>query len=71
MSFSPRCPKCKTLLHPGIALAQTWTSGTPDFHGETRGMTFSPGGPGKLINCYKCYDCGWSMTVGHGVVEEP
>lgn len=56
------CPKCKVDLVSGIAIEQTYTAGTPDFPGETRGMTISPGGPGKLIGCLKCPECGWSMT---------
>ena len=27
-------------------------------------VTMSPGGPGKLISCLKCPQCGWSVTNG-------
>ncbi len=60
-----RCPKCNVPLVKGQAIQQTYSAGTPDFPGETRGMTMSPGGPGKLIDCLKCPDCGWSTTSTH------
>lgn len=25
--------------------------------------TVSPGGPGKLIECMKCLECGWSVSA--------
>ena len=56
------CPKCKTNLVDGIAMGQTWT-GIPDFIGDTRCVTMSPGGPGYLMPCLKCPDCGYSITT--------
>ena len=56
------CPKCKITMKPGLAILQTYTSGMPDFIGEDRGITWSPGGPGKLVWCSKCPKCGFSRT---------
>jgi len=58
------CKKCGTPLQPGQAIAQTWTTGVPDFPGQTdlNGQTMSPGGPGQLVGCLKCPQCGWSVT---------
>ena len=56
-----KCKKCDGAMRPGKAIAQTWT-GTPDFPGDTRCVTMSPGGAGKLIDCMKCEACGWSVT---------
>ena len=46
---------------PGFALEQTWT-GTPDFPGHEV-VTVSPGGPGRMVPCLKCNQCGHSETV--------
>lgn len=53
------CKRCGDRLRPGIAMQQTHTCGAPDL-GEC--VTFSPGGPGRLVQCRKCPACGWSMT---------
>ncbi len=45
----------------GQALSQTFT-GSPDFPGDEHASTLSPGGPGQMIDCMKCQDCGWSVT---------
>ena len=45
----------------GKAIEQTYT-GTPDFPGDTQCITMSPGGPGKIVDCLKCDQCGWSVT---------
>jgi len=55
-----RCKHCHTPMQTGIAIQQTYT-GTPDFLGGEV-VTMSPGGPGKLIDCLKCPQCGWSVT---------
>lgn len=47
-------------MQPGKALIQTIRGGSPDLGGEV--MTFSAGGPGKLIDCWKCPACGWSVS---------
>lgn len=59
----PTCRKCGGTMQPGHALGQTYTSGTPDDLGATDGQTMSVGGPGVLIDCRKCEDCGWSVTA--------
>lgn len=57
-----KCPKCKIELKPGIAIQQTWTCGVPDFGKHDRIVTMSAGGPGKLIQCEKCPECGFSLS---------
>lgn len=57
-----RCRKCGGGMKPSKAIEQTYTSGMPDFHGDDVGITISPGGPGKLVDCLKCEKCGWSVT---------
>lgn len=47
-------------MKEGKAIEQTYT-GIPDFIGDDHICTVSPGGPGKLIKCLKCEDCGWSV----------
>jgi hypothetical protein len=67
------CKKCGGAMRLGQAIAQTFSAGSPDFPGDTVGMTVSPGGPGKLVPCLKCEACGWSVSAGvlgndaHGV----
>ena len=34
-----------------------------DFDSDVSATTFSAGGPGKLIDCIKCVECGWSTTA--------
>jgi ribosomal protein L37E len=57
------CRRCGSAMHPGIAMGQTYT-GIPDFPGDTHATTFSPGGPGVVVQCSKCTACGWSVTGG-------
>jgi hypothetical protein len=56
-----QCKKCGADMQPGVAMGQTMT-GIPDFIGGEV-CTVSPGGPGKLIECSKCQECGWSVTI--------
>ena len=56
------CKRCKADMTPGKAIEQTFT-GSPDFAGDVRGVTMSPGGAGKLVDCLKCPECGWSVTA--------
>lgn len=49
-------------MRPGKAMDQTYT-GSPDFPGDTHATTISAGGPGRLTDCMKCEDCGWSVTT--------
>jgi len=55
-----RCRRCGDAMLPGIAMGQTW-SGVADFIGGDV-VTVSAGGPGRLIACMKCQDCGHSVT---------
>lgn len=61
--FGNRCKKCGGEMKPGIAMGQTAT-GLPDFPGDKHCVTVSAGGPGVLIDCMKCVDCGFSTTEG-------
>lgn len=54
------CRKCGGSMHEGLAIEQTF-SGVADFPGKEV-VTLSPGGPGRLIKCLKCEQCGWSVT---------
>lgn len=61
------CPKCHAPMQPGIALAQTYTTGLPDFPGDDPAsavQTISPGGPGRIVQCLKCTECGHSVSAG-------
>lgn len=51
-------------MQPGLAMGQTATPGVPDFPGDREASTMSIGGPGKLMTCMKCPECGWSVTGG-------
>lgn len=55
------CRHCNAPLVPGIATGQT-LRGSPDFPGDSRATTLSPGGPGVVIEVLKCPECGWSVT---------
>ncbi len=62
-NFKPvECKKCGGRMKPGKALAQTVT-GIPDFARDGNVVTLSPGGPGKLIDCLKCTECGHSVGI--------
>lgn len=54
------CRKCGGQMRDGIAIEQTF-GGIADFPGKEV-VTLSPAGPGKLVKCLKCNQCGWSMT---------
>jgi len=49
-------------MRMGKALEQTMT-GIPDFCGDKYAVTVSPGGNGRLVECMKCVECGWSVTL--------
>jgi hypothetical protein len=55
-----QCRKCGADMQPGVAIEQTLV-GIADFIGGEC-CTVSPGGKGKLIECSKCPECGWSVT---------
>lgn len=54
------CRRCGGQMKPSKAIAQTWT-GQPEWPGDTI-YTMSPGGPGKMIDCLKCVNCGHSIS---------
>lgn len=56
------CRHCHGQMKPGQAIKQTYT-GLPDFPGDTDRVTLSPGGPGVVVECLKCEQCGWSVQV--------
>lgn len=56
-----KCPKCDGEMKPGKAILQTWEAGVPDFPGQTIGITMHAGGPGRLSDCLKCSQCGYSI----------
>lgn len=56
------CKYCGHRMWPGIAMGQTF-SGSPDFSGGPV-VTISPAGPGVLIDCLKCPQCGYSVSIG-------
>lgn len=59
-TLSEVCPRCYGPMRPGKATMQTFR-GFADFPGG-EAVTMSPGGPGKLIDCFKCERCGHSVT---------
>lgn len=59
------CKRCGGPVGHGIAMGQTYV-GSPDFPGDTgfeAGCTINAGGPGKVIECLKCEECGHSFTA--------
>lgn len=50
-------------MEKGFALKQTFVPGTPDFVGSNEILSFSPGGPGKMVEVWKCIVCGRSITA--------
>jgi hypothetical protein len=59
------CRKCMVEMRPGKAIENTLT-GAPEFIDGPPIVTMSSGGPGKLIDCLKCLECGWSIYTGNG-----
>lgn len=55
------CKRCGGTMQAGIAIEQTY-AGIPDFPGDGHVCTVSPAGPGRVIDCMKCENCGWSVT---------
>lgn len=58
----PTCRHCQSHMQRGLFTEQTFVGGMPDFPGDTIASTFSAGGPGRLVECWKCPECGWSVT---------
>ena len=59
----PSCKKCGGEMRKGVAMAQTCTGRTPNAP-KDHVFTMSLGGPGQLVGCLKCKQCGWSVTGG-------
>jgi hypothetical protein len=49
-------------MAPGVAMMQTYSGGALDFPGGEV-VTMSHGGPGRLVSCWKCVVCGWSVSA--------
>lgn len=56
----PACRRCQAPMQPGIAIGQT-VVGEPEWP-NAPAVTLNHGGPGRLIECWKCPACGWSVT---------
>jgi DNA-directed RNA polymerase subunit RPC12/RpoP len=69
MQKHPKCPRCKVKLKKGIAIEQTF-SGMPDFLSSKDVVTLSLGGSGKVINCWKCPKCGYSIMGDPRILDE-
>lgn len=54
------CHKCNVLMVRGKALLNNM-SGMPDFIGDTHCCTVSPDGTARLVDCWKCPECGRSV----------
>lgn len=54
--------RCEGAMALGVAMMSTYRGDTPDFHG-CEVVTTSPGGPGRLVGCWKCAVCGWSVSA--------
>jgi hypothetical protein len=63
MTDTPKCRKCGVAMERSKAIAQTYVAGTPDFPGDQHAVTFSAGGPGVMVDCWKCPECGRSVTA--------
>lgn len=57
------CKKCGAKMVDGIALENTSVRGVGDFIGDKNAKicTMYHGGPGKVIDCVKCPECGHSV----------
>lgn len=49
------CRKCGGFMKPGKAMGQTFAISNEG--------TCSPAGPGVLVDCMKCAECGWSVEA--------
>lgn len=58
------CTRCHIPMQPSKALMQTYVGGIPDFPGKPETIvTMSAGGPGKLVDCLKCPECGKCVST--------
>lgn len=58
---APNCKKCGGEMVEGKALIDN-LSGVADFPNDTHACTVSPDGTARLVDCWKCKECGWSIT---------
>jgi len=61
LSSADQCKRCRSEMKPGIAMQSTLV-GSPDFGPSDDIVTLNPGGPGRLVDCVKCPECGYSQT---------
>lgn len=63
----PRCARCRSVMVQGIALINTRSYGIEDFPGvpDHIGQTFSYTGPARLVQVWKCSQCGHSFVLGN------
>lgn len=56
------CRRCLLTMQPGEALVSALVA-SEDFGGYLgqEGTTWSIGGPGRLVPCWKCPGCGYSV----------
>lgn len=59
MAANEKCPRCDVPMRPGVAILPTVVGEEDDIGGC---VTLSYGGPGRLIDCLKCPECGHSIT---------
>ena len=63
---APTCrnPKCNNVaMKPGHVIAPTESDGVLDFPGDTEAITITFGGPGMMVPCWKCPECGRSIAM--------
>lgn len=58
-----KCRSCLVEMVEGLVMVPTVSEGVPDFPGGDA-VTFSFDGPGRLVPCWKCPQCGHSRTGG-------
>lgn len=49
-------------MKPSQYIQQTFR-GIGDFYDDDQVVTVSPGGGGRIAECMKCEECGWSITA--------
>lgn len=58
------CNRCGGTMGWGEVIVPTASAGEPDFPGGDGVVTINLNGPGALVSCRKCQDCGWSVVDG-------
>lgn len=59
---SDKCRHCGGAMRPDGEALEDILNGIPDFPGDKQGVTVSPSGKAKLVECSKCEKCGWSVN---------